>query len=368
MNICHVTSVHTTFDTRIFHKECKTLLEAGHDVTLVAQADWRERTVDGVRVVGLPRVSRRYQRLGLWRLIVREVERLRPDVVHFHDPELLLIASRFRPARVVYDCHEPYAETMLSRWWIPHALRYPLKKVVGLVEPLLARGTDAIVVTADEHAHRFRSTGRPIVLLRNFPMLAGFDPPRSNNGKVAVHLGQQTRVRGCSVMVEAMRSVAQRVPEARLHLVGPFDDPAYEAEVERQIQGYGLQQAVIRTGLVPYADVPGWLAKATVGLIGLQETEKFRTCIPTKLFEYMIAGLPVVSSDLPPARKFMDGVECGFLVRPADPHEYAAAVESLFRDPLEARRMGENGRRAVEHRYNWTSEAQELLKLYQKLG
>lgn len=367
MNICHVTSVHTTFDTRIFHKECKTLRQAGHDVTLVAQADWKEKIVDGVHVVGLPKVSQRYQRLRLWQLIVREIERLKPDVVHLHDPELLLIASLFRAARVVYDCHEPYAETMLSRWWIPRGLRYPMNKLVGLVEPLLARRTDAIVVTADEHAYRFRGTGRPIVLLRNFPMLAGFDLPRSNNGKVAVHLGQQTRVRGCSVMIEAMRSIVQSVPEAQLHLVGPFDDPVYEAEIGRQISSYGLGRAVLRTGQVPYGDVPGWLAKATVGLVALQETEKFKTCIPTKLFEYMIAGLPVVSSDLPPARKFMEGIECGFLVEAADPQQFAAATERLLRDPEQARRMGENGRKAVELKYNWATEAQKLIKLYQEL-
>lgn len=367
MKVCHVTSVHTTFDTRIFHKECKTLDQAGYDVTLIAPADWKEKVIDGVHVIGLPRIARRYQRVRLWRQIVEEVKRLAPDIVHFHVPELLLIAPYLRPAKLIYDCEEGYAEDALLRTWIPRPLRYPLSRVVAILEPILARRTDAIVVTVESHAVPFQRTGRPIVILYNFPLPDIFNIPCISNGKTIIHLGTQNRVRGCSIIIEAMRLVVERIPEATLLLVGPFDELKYEAEIRRLVTFYGLDKAVKLTGGVPYTDVPHWLAKSNIGLIALQETEKFKSCIPTKLFEYMASRIPVVSSDMPPARRFMEGLNCGFLVKPAYPQEYAEAIEYLLRHSAKARRMGENGRGAVEERYNWKTEAAKLIELYRKL-
>ena len=80
MRVCHATSLHPPFDVRIFHKECQTLRRAGYEVTLLAQADWTERVVDGVRVIGLPQISARRQRPRVWRHIVRQVRRLQPDL------------------------------------------------------------------------------------------------------------------------------------------------------------------------------------------------------------------------------------------------------------------------------------------------
>jgi glycosyltransferase involved in cell wall biosynthesis len=367
MNVCHVTPAHSTFDTRVFHKECKTLVQAGHDVTLIVPADWDEKIVDGVRVIGLPTIKRRYERVRLWRLIVKEVRKLRPDVVHLHNPEMLLVAPLLRPSKLIYDCEEGYSEDAMVRTWIPAPLRYPTSKAVAILEPALARWVDEIIVTVEPHAVPFQKAKRPISILYNFPLLDVFDVPYTPNGKALVHVGTQNKVRGCGVLVEAMRLVSKRVPDAELLFVGPFDEPSYEASLRRLADHYGLREAIVFTGLVPYGDVPHWIARSRVGLIALQDRAKFRSCIPTKLFEYMGCGVPVVASDLPPARRFMEGLNCGFMVDPADPQAYAEAIEYLLLHPEEARQMGENGRRAVEEKYNWGAEAEKLLDIYEKL-
>jgi glycosyltransferase involved in cell wall biosynthesis len=203
--------------------------------------------------------------------------------------------------------------------------------------------------------------------LHNFPLLDDFNSRERTDGTAAIHVGEQTKIRGCSVLVEAARLMATRVPEAKLLLVGRFDDQEYRDEIDQLIFDHGLERSVVLTGEVPYGEIPRWLSQADIGLIALQEAENFKTAIPTKLFEYMASGIPVVSSDLPPTRQFTDGLNCSILVEPADPREYAEAIEYLLTHPIEAQCMGKNGRRAVERKYNWGTEAEKLVGLYQRL-
>jgi glycosyltransferase involved in cell wall biosynthesis len=369
MKVCHVTSLHPPFDVRIFHKECRTLAQAGYDVTLLAQADWPEKIVDGVRIIGLPTIANRYERVRLWRLIIKEVKEMRPDFVHFHDPELLLIIPFLRPAKLIYDCHEPYAETMMVRRWIPRLLRYSVSRLVAFVEPVLARRMDAIVVTEDSNVKLFQKCGRPVVVLYNYPLLSSLDFARHSDGKTILHVGVLSEGRGAGTMIGAMKRVVQRVPEARLLLVGSFGCPADEIEIRQMIADYGLEDAVVLVGWVPFSDLPSWFAQTDVGLVPWQTKEKFPPqIIPTKMFEYMGSRLPVVASNRSAVRRFMDGLDCGLLVEPGDSQGFAEAIEYLLTHPAEAKEMGERGRQAVEEAYHWETEGEKLVALYRQLA
>ncbi len=81
----------------------------------------------------------------------------------------------------------------------------------------------------------------------------------------------------------------------------------------------------------------------------------------------MLCGLPVVASDFPEIRKVVGGAGCGVLVDPTDPDAIAEAIVYLMEHPEEARRMGENGRRAVLERYNWEEIEGRLLEVYQAI-
>ena len=81
----------------------------------------------------------------------------------------------------------------------------------------------------------------------------------------------------------------------------------------------------------------------------------------------MAAKLPIITSDFPLWTEIIDGNHCGLVVDPKNPNEIAEAMEYLIIHPEEARRMGENGRRAVIEKYNWQREEQNLLRLYEVL-
>ena len=139
--VVHLTSVHTAFDVRVFHKECKSLARSGKDVVLITPHP-SDRVVDSVEVKGIRSSGGRFVRMTrtAWRLY-REALRQNGDVYHFHDPELipvgLLLATRGNT--VVYDLHEDAPSDILHKDYIPRRLRRPLMWCVRKLEDAACR-------------------------------------------------------------------------------------------------------------------------------------------------------------------------------------------------------------------------------------
>jgi hypothetical protein len=138
MRVVQLTTVHGAFDDRIFFKQCRSLVAAGHEVVEVAPVE-KELSEDGVRIVPVKVPQNRLLRstLGAWRAY-RVVRRLRPDLVHFHDPELLFVGLRLRRKgiRVVYDMHELVHRQILDKSWLgPLWFRRMMAGIYGHVEP-----------------------------------------------------------------------------------------------------------------------------------------------------------------------------------------------------------------------------------------
>ena len=105
----------------------------------------------------------------------------------------------------------------------------------------------------------------------------------------------------------------------------------------------------------------------TAGLGLLFDVPKYRDKEPTKFFEYMAAGLPVLATRTPVWRDLVEGTGAGLCVNPDDLDEVVAAIRTLRDDPARARAMGEAGRRAVVERFGWDGQAANLLALYRRL-
>ncbi|MBK7216097.1 MAG: glycosyltransferase [Candidatus Promineofilum sp.] len=366
-----LSSVHLALDNRVFYREARTLARAGYDVTLIAVHD-RDETRDGVRIRALPRVARSRRPL-LWRALGRMARETGADLFHFHDPELLLLSPWLRRATgrpTIYDIHEANADFIALKEYLPRPVRHPLAGLFRRLEPRLAAGESGLIFADDAIAADFAGFSGPKTTLFNFPgqelITRGAAATGPRPDPVVLYLGGLERNRGAALLSDAFARVVAEMPAARLLLVGHFAPPELEAEVRADAERRGIAHAVEITGRVPFAAIGDYLARARVGWVTWGDAAKNRKNIPTKLFEYMAYGLPVVSSDLPSTRPFVPP-EVGLLAAAGDPAAHAAALLRLLGDPATAERMGAAGQRRVTAEWNWKAMEPRLLALYESV-
>jgi glycosyltransferase involved in cell wall biosynthesis len=377
MKVVMLTSVHSPLDVRVFHKEALTLVEHGYEVVLIAPHAEPQAFASGVRIIGLPQLRSRWLRPLNWLRIVSHALRERAEVYHFHDPELLpwgLLIQWITRKPVIYDAHEWYPTKVMLRTWIPEWLRPVARASVSLLEPLLARRLTATLTADHATAEGLRQRGvRRIVTIYNYPLRNICPPPRprryAHNGHtpLLLYIGTLGCDRGTFVMLDTVATLVRRMEfPVDLYLVGPAKIRGLLSRIKRRIRELVIEPFVYLEGAVPHDRLHEYLGRADLGLMPYKP-EVCERNIPTKLFEYMAAGLPVVATRANMTAYFLERTEAGVLVDSQDPREYAQAIVRLWQSPQTMKRMAENGRMAFETRYNWDSEAQKLLDLYRHL-
>lgn len=367
VRVAHLTSAHPQDDVRIFVKECRSLAAAGYDVFVVAPGESRP-DVDGVHFAAVPRPRNRLDRAirVAWD-IYRTSRRLRASVYHFHDPELIPIGLllKLRGACVVYDVHEDVPRQILRKDWIQPWLRRPVAFAAGAAEWVASHVFDAIVTVVPTIATRFPTD--KTVLVRNYPIMedatGGSDGvPYASRPATVIYAGSITAPRGVRQMVAAMAEVAP-THDARLVLAGH----TYPATLDADLATIPGWERTTLLGWLGRDAVAAQLDAARIGIVTFLPEENNRNSYPTKLFEYMAAGLPVVASDFPLWREIVASAECGVLVDPTDSSAVAAGIDWLLDHPVDAEAMGRRGRDAARTKYRWATEAAVLVALYERL-
>jgi len=369
--ICHITTVHQPFDTRIFHKEAKTLIKVSYDITLIAQHN-RDETVEGVKIIALPMSRNRLFRIFfLTRKAYRLALRHKADIYHFHDPEFLPWATKLKKrtrAKIIYDIHENIPGQILTKYWIPKILRSPLSKFYQLRERKLLSFIDWIILAEDSYLKIYKGYNN-VSVIRNYPSISqeSFKKEtklRSDLPKL-VYVGGISRERGILEMIQVIKILRREIKDIQLKIAGPTEKRLL-LKIDSLIKYYKLDKNVIFYGRIPHPKALELISKADIGLSLLYPTPNYIESLPTKLFEYMAAGLPVVASNFPLWRKVVDGIRCGLTVNPKEPKEIVKAIKYLIEHKDVAEKMGENGRRAVFGKYNWEEESKRLIKLYKQ--
>lgn len=360
--VCHITTVHPVDDTRIFHKECCSVRDAGYEVTLIGPHDGNI-VVDDIRIRGLTVSARnRLERMARRPLAAyRAARAIQADLYHFHDPEFLPFGPLLARAgaRVVYDAHEDLPAQIAHKDWIPRALQQVTGRATAALEAACIARIDAVVTVNDHIAKRLRMHQPRTVVVANYPRHEEISHARdwSEREWAVCYIGSITSARGAHELVRAMTHVG-----AVLYLAGPVSNQALLSELARH-PGWNRVRYL---GQIDRRRVADLLGRVRVGIVPLHATPQYMEAYPVKMFEYMIAGIPIVATDLPHWRAFMDAHGCGVCVPPSSPERLAAAINALLDNP-DAPAMGERGRDAAQRLYSWDSQASTLIGLYREL-
>jgi len=365
--VVHLTSSHPWNDTRIWSKECKTLADAGYDVTLIVPSTESGRR-DGIRIKPTPPTASRTDRFVTAPLAVLRAALKEPaDLYHFHDPELVAVGLVLQAikAPVIYDVHEETGKSLQTREWIPASVRPGVGKAVDWIDRVAARFLSGVISATPAIGRHFDYVSRRHTVVQNFPHADELAAPStahsySDRPKSFSFVGKITRVRGIHEMIDAIEIVSAKHDTAQLSIAGSFSPASLQHDAENQ-RGW---RRVEHKGWSNRREVRQMLGQSRAGLVAFHPAPNHMQAQPNKLFEYMSAGIPVIVSDFPLWRELIEEVECGLLVDPRNATSIAEAMTWILENPMKAEEMGKRGRRAVQDRLNWGKEKQSLLSLY----
>ncbi len=289
------------------------------------------------------------------------------DIYHASDlyvlPALAHVAKH-HGARLVYDARERYpyvagtaGKPLVQRFWyylerhyihqadlvctVSAGLARALRQDYGIPLPLLL-----------PNVPEYRKVS-PTTHIRKHLQLPSYTP-------ILLHQGVMKSGRGCHLLMDAMRDL----PEAVLVFMG---HGPLQKLLERQVALLGLQQRVFFLPPVPPDELLSWTASADVGITLLEDVcENHRLALPNKVFEYLMAGLPVVASALPEMERFIQTYGVGRTVDPANRETLVNTLRQMVTD-IRLRETIKAAIPRVWEDYRWEHHVRRFIEAYKEL-
>lgn len=363
--ICHISSVHSRYDSRIFQKECVGLSQNGFQTFFIV-ADGKENEIkEGVEILNVAEGTQLKNRLKRILFIPRQIEqeilKVSPDLVHFHDPELIPLGLRLKRKGlvVVADFHEDIPLQILTKPYLNKFFKIVISKFFQIYQLNSIRKLDAVIAATPTIKNKLALSSSIIETIYNFPVTYQINNDLVNKEKTGiVYIGGISEERGFYQICEAAK-----IAKIQLTLAGNFHINIQKAK--KKIKSFSPYVEYV--GFLNAVEVKTLLSKNIAGLVTLMPLQSYKEAYPIKLFEYMSEGIPVIASNFTLWKEIVEGNNCGICVDPENSQEIADAINFLVTHPKKAQEMGINGRRAVEEKYNWHSEEKKLITLYNNL-
>lgn len=374
VHVHEIDFLHASRDLR----EARTALDHGvaDDVLLVGRhrpgLASTERLSDSMRIRRLGLLTSRLPKgkpFALLKMIEAHYKYLwflkeaRPTIIHCHSLAALpaaVAAAKQTGSRIIYDCHELETER--------NGLTGLAQKIDRVIESKLIRKCDAVITVNDSIAKWYatRYQMAPPVVVRNVPeplapsarsselLRDRFQIPPDH--LIFIYLGAFFTGR----RIEQLLSVFKQTSADR-HLVlmgyGPLQ-PAIEAAA-LQHPNIHLMPAV------PHDEVLQYTAGADVGISGGENVcLSYYYSLPNKLFEYLLAGLPVLVNDWPEMVSLVERYGCGWIVSD-DEKSWKHTIDTLTRDDIA---RAQSGVKAAQGSLKWENEAEKLLEVYRRVS
>jgi len=365
MKITHLTSAHPRYDTRIFVKECCSLAKIEHyEVNLIVADGLGDECKAGVNFYDVGKEKIRFNRiLKTTKNIFYKALELESDIYHLHDPELIPIGLKLRKLgkKVIFDAHEDLPKQLLAKPYLNEMIKRILSVVVGKYEKYACKKFNYVVSATPYIRDKFLMFTKSVDI-NNYPVVEEL----SNNVKweerknQVCYVGVIAKIRGNLENVEAMAYVNSDI-------LLKFAGMTYEESFFKELESNKNWSRVEFVGKLDRKGVKSLLQESKIGLVTLHPTINYRDALPVKMFEYMIAGIPVIASNFQILKDIIDKEQCGICVDPMDSMAIGKAIEYLITHDENAKKMGELGKKAVLEKYNWNIEEKKLLNLYKEI-
>jgi glycosyltransferase involved in cell wall biosynthesis len=371
-------------DPRVM-REATALVEEGFKVSIVdVEGDCNQPIEEETRCVYMKHiimpvsfVTTRFTKWTLVRatqLLIRGTLRLiqtPADIYHAHNEAALpacYIASRIRRKPLIFDAHELPLDNTSIRW---HWLLILFTRLLAVILPRCV----GVITVSDPIAQEIRNRYRvpEVSLVRNVPAYRSI--PKSDLLRQYLGLGPDVRIalyqgnlqpkRGLDRLIGAAPFLEQNI---LIVLMGQGPKKTL-SQLEALIVSEGVADRVKILPAVPYEELLDWTASADIGLNILPPdySLSIRWCLPNKLFEYLMAGIPVLTSELEAVVEVIKTYDVGQVVSSLAPADIGAAINNMLADPVALASMRRNALDAAQYVFNWEKEKQQLFRLYHEI-
>jgi len=362
IKICHLTSVHPRFDSRIFYKECRYLSEYYSVYLLVADGKGNEE-FDNIQIIDVEKPKGRVIRMfSTSKLMYHKAVDLNCNIYHFHDPELIFAGAKLvkKGKKVIYDVHEDVPRQIRSKNYYNILIRIFASFFIEKVENYFAPKFSAIITTTEFIKRRFGKMNQLTEEVCNFPIInkSVITSTFERNENRVCYVGGISAQRGINELIE----IFDAENDFFLELAGDIES----RNTEKIINSINSER-IKYNGVIKKEEVEELIGKSKIGLVLLHPTPNHLNSLPIKMFEYMAGGIPVIASEFPVWKRIIEDNNCGICVNPFDLEAIRKAIRFLLDNEAERLKMGENGRNAVLNKYRWDKEAVKLHRIYREL-
>lgn len=363
IRVCHMTSAHNQTDIRIFEKECISLASNGYEVHLIAPGETVKKGNVLIHGIG-NRPDKRWKRMLLsTRKVYKTANGIDADIYHFHDPELIPVGLKLikQGKRVIFDSHENILDQFSEKEYIPIAFRKALSRFFIFYIEYACKKFSAIISVDPDICKKYKKLNRQTFMVANYPKFENIEK-REVSKLYLCFAGGISKQWNHDIIINAL----EKLGDITYILCGNADE-----EYLSYLKTLPGWRKVDYRREIPHREVLSLLSGAVAGvaLCSYSKNTNGRkgTLGNTKLFEIMMCGIPVISTDFYSWKQIIEKNECGYCINPKDAEQLKNIIQDIIAAPQKAVRFGERGKNLVLEKYNWEIEEKKLLKIYSQI-
>ena len=345
------------------------MANAGYDITLIAP-NARQQSTNGVKFIPIKLPNSRLKRILLvtfkmWRTALNT----KAQLFHFHDPELLIcgVLLKLSGKKVVFDIHENISLSFSSKHWLNTKLALFFKFTYYLIERFSILFFDALVLAEESYQNYYPIKKSCIVL--NYPLFIDvkIDNKEFGNPIKLIYTGGIHENRGIWEMLYLVQELKNKNVNITLDLIGQMWPNSLMSDLEEYISEHNLKNEVNIHGRIDFKNISALLKNSDIGISILKPIPNYKESLPTKIFEYMQHGLPVITNNFELLKKYVEDKNIGICIDIDNISSEIDRIMSLIHDKKLMRIMSLNGIELTTNKWNWNSQEKKLIDLYNKI-